>query len=460
MRSWLARYVVFPCHERLVRRATFRYLRELDEWQWLSPFDLRAVQQAKLVALLNHARQRTAFYRDRLSSAPADIKSLTTDRLLVDVPLLDKEQIRAHLDAMLWHEAPGGLFPAHTGGSSGEPLRFFLDRRRQAFDLAARLHTHRWFGVQPGDREVFLWGSPIEHRRTDGLRRLRDRLTNHLLLNAFDMSPARMDRYLDAMERFQPASLFGYPSSLALLAEHGLARKRRLKLRRLKAVFVTGEVCFPPHRAILKEYFSAPVADGYGSREAGFIAHECPQGSLHIMAGNCIVETVREGRPTRTGEAGEIVVTHLDGFGLPMIRYRTGDVGRLRSGRCACGRGLPLIDVVHGRVTDFLRLPDGTIRHALSIIYPLRETAGLRQFRVRQEADYSVIVQIVPHKMNGPSMAAEVARRVRPVVGEEIELRVEPVDFLPTEASGKYRYVISRAPEPKNPELAGAHSGD
>ncbi len=460
MRSWLARYFVFPWHERLVRRATFRYLRELDEWQWLSPLDLRAVQQEKLAALLDHARQRTAFYRDRLSATPEESEPRTTDKLLRAVPLLEKEEIRSHLDAMLWHDAPGGLFAAHTGGSSGEPLGFFLDRRRQGYDLAARLHTHRWFGVQPGDREVFLWGSPIELHRTDGLRRLRDRLTNHLLLNAFDMSPARMDRYLDAIERFQPASLFGYPSSLALLAEHGLAKERKLKLRALKAVFVTGEVCFPPHRAILTEYFSAPVADGYGSREAGFIAHECPRGSLHIIGGNCIVETVREGQPTPAGEPGEIVVTHLDGYGMPMIRYRTGDVGRLKPGRCACGRGLPLMDVVHGRVTDFLRLPDGTIRHALSIIYPLRETAGLRQFRVRQEADYSVIVQVVPRQMNGPSLAAEVARRVRPVVGEEVKLRVEPVDSLPAEASGKYRYVVSRAPEVNGPELVGTPSGD
>lgn len=459
MRSWLARYFVFPWHERLVRRATFRCLRSLDESQWFSPQELRDRQREKLAALMGHARRRTEFYRARLSRA-CQAPPPTADGLLRNAPLLDKETIRTNLSAMLWHEAPGGLYPAHTGGSSGEPLLFYLDRRRQAYDLAARLHTHRWFGVQPGDREVFLWGSPIEHRRTDGLRRLRDRLTNHLLLNAFDMSPARMDGYLDAIERFQPTCLFGYPSSLALLAEHGLSQGRRLALRGLKAVFVTGEVCFPPHRAILKEYFSAQVADGYGSREAGFIAHECPRGSMHIMAENCIVETVHEGRPTRAGEVGEIVVTHLDGYGMPMIRYRTGDVGRLKPGRCACGRGLPLMDVVHGRVTDFLRLPDGTIRHALSIIYPLRETAGLRQFRVRQEADYSVIVQVVPRQMNGPSLAAEVVRRVRPVVGEEINLRVEPVDSLPAEASGKYRYVVSRAPEVKGPELVGTPSGD
>lgn len=462
----LVRHVLYPLHEHLLGRPTLRFLRELEESQWLSPCQLRVIQLQKLRDLLQHAASNTTFYRERFRAASLDPQA---DDLLADItrlPLLDKAQIAASLSAMKWSQSPGGLTEAHTGGSSGEPLRFFVDRRRQAYDQAARLRAYRWFGVNLGSRELYLWGSPIESARSDRLRRWRDGLTNHRLLSAFNMSPQRMDAYLDALQRFQPACLYGYPSSLALLAEHAIARGRPLRLPKLKAIFVTGEVCYPHHRETLRSYFGVPVVSGYGSREAGFIAHECPAGNMHITAENVIVEVM----PARVGCAdhasasdarseeqpapptGEIVITHLDAYGMPLIRYRTGDVGRLKPGRCACGRGLPMLDVVAGRTTDFIHLPSGVIKHALSVIYPLRSMSGVRQFRVTQHADYSVKVQIVP-VCDDLISPARVARRLHPVLGEDIDIEVECVTHIPSAESGKYRYVISHVRPLRAPSI-------
>lgn len=475
----LVRHVLYPLHEALVGRPTMRHLRELEETQWLAPRELQAFQQTKLRALLRHADANTPFHRGRIRAASIALDFENIGDEWRRLPLLDKSEIRASLADMLWTAAPGGLVESHTGGSSGEPLRFFIDRRRQACDQAARFRAYRWFGVELGQRELYLWGSPVEHQRTDGLRRWRDRLTNHCLLDAFDMSPARMDEYLDNMQRFQPACLYGYPSSLTLLAEHARRCGRRLRLPNLRVIFVTGEVCFPHHRAALRDFFNVPVANGYGSREAGFIAHECPLGNMHITAENVVVEilgrsanashagSVMAGqamwRRITTGEpdpdrvqatadsTGEIVITHLDAFGMPLIRYRTGDIGRLKPGRCACGRGLPMLDVVEGRTTDFLYLPSGVIKHALAIIYPLRSLPGVGQFRVTQDADYSIKVHVVPVKDDGLT-PADIARRVHPVFGEEVDVDVECVDKLPAADSGKFRYVISHV-RPSVPTL-------
>jgi phenylacetate-CoA ligase len=360
------------------------------------------------------------------------------------LPLLSKEEIRSSTDDMLWHAAPGGLFRSNTGGSAGDPLIFYFDRRRQGYDQAARIRSRRWFDVDIGDREMYLWGSPIELARTDSVKRMRDALFNHRLLNAFNMSPRRMDEYLEEWDRFRPACLFGYPSSINLLVDHATSRGRKLALGKLKAVFVTGEVCYPHQRETIGSYFGVPVANGYGSREGGFIAHECPEGGMHITAESVIVEIVDTGgTPLPVGETGEIVVTHLDAYAMPFIRYRTGDVGRLKPGRCTCGRGLPLMDVVQGRATDFLYLPDGDIKHALSIIYPLREIAGVRQFRVVQHEDYSVTVDVVADDRGERITHEAVAQRVRPIVGEDAGLRVELVDRIASADSGKHRYVVS-----------------
>jgi len=445
--TFLARNCFLRSHERLLGRPTLAVCRELKDSQWLSPAEIGTLQRRKLIDLLCHAEAHSAFYRSRLGSVMASPRLEAGDplNLLPGIPLLTKQEIRASIDDLIWRDAPGGLIASSTGGSTGEPLQFYVDRRRQACDLAARLRSHEWFGVRPGDQEVFLWGSPIENRRSTRFRRLRDRLFNQRLLDAFDMSPVRMDRYLSELESFRPAALFGYPSSLALLADHARLRQRTLPLDGLRVVFVTGEVCDEPTRQRIQSYFQAPVANGYGSREAGFIAHECPQGALHVTAEQVIVEVVDErGSPLPAGETGELVVTHLESQAMPLIRYRTGDRGRRRAGRCRCGRGLPMLDVVEGRATDFLYLPDGTIRHALSLIYPLRERPEIKQFRVLQHDDYSVAVEVVADGAAQQTMREVITRDVRSVLACAVPIRVTFSDRIQPSPSGKYRYVESR----------------
>jgi len=295
---------------------------------------------------------------------------------------------------------------------------------------------------------LYVWGSPIERARRDRIKKFRDSLFNHQLLNAFDMSKSKMDAYVQEILRYKPACLFGYPSSLALLANHAMERGRDLTNANLRAVFVTGEICYAHQRKAISDAFGVPVADGYGSREAGFIAHQCPKGQMHITAENVVVEIVGgKGETLPIGDEGEIVVTHLDAYAMPFIRYRTGDVGSLKTQRCSCGRGLPVMNVVRGRTTDFLHRPDGTIMHALSIIYPLRELSGIRQFHVTQRKDYSVQIDVVVDDRVARITHESVARRVRPVLGDQIPFSISWVDEIANSISGKHRYVESHVEE-------------
>lgn len=449
----LRRHLFFAGHEAILRRSTLRFARELEASQWLSPVEIRELQRVKLSRLLRHAQEHVPFYRTRFAEVGFGVGGGDCLSELQRLPFLSKEEIREAGEEMVWRGASGGLTQRSTGGSTGEPLRFYLDRRRQAYDQAARMRSHRWFEVDLGECEVLLWGSPIELNGTDKVRGIRDRWMNQHMLNAFAMSESRMDQYMDEWDRLRPAALFGYPSSIALFAEHARARGRQLDRTRLRAVFVTGEVCYPQDRQDIEAFFGVPVADGYGSREAGFIAHQCEHGSMHVTAENVIVEILCEGQLAETGECGEIVVTHLDAYAMPFIRYRTGDVGRLLPGRCRCGRGLPLMDVVQGRSTDFLIMPDGTIKHALSIIYPLREMDGVDKFRVTQAENLGVTVEVVAARSACRLTVEGVERQVRPVVGDDVRLGVRFVDSIEDSASGKFRYVISHA---KRPQEAGA----
>ena len=192
--------------------------------------------------------------------------------------------------------------------------------------------------------------------------------------------------------------------------------------------------------------FGCAVANGYGAREAGFIAHECPQGGMHLSAEDVIVETVDgEGRAVPAGEPGEIVVTHLATRDFPFIRYRTGDVGVLDDGPCSCGRGLPLLREIQGRTTDFVVAADGTRVHGLALIYVLREETAIRAFRIEQESRRHTRVKLVADAETGDGLEERIRSGFRQRLGEDVEVSIERVAEIPPERSGKYRYVISHA---------------
>ena len=446
MNAKIVRHVLLPVHEACLKRTTFQCLRELEVSQWHSSEVIRDLQLQKLRNLLVHAVQNVPYYRDSLANFEIPQDGEVNLDFLQSVPILTKELIRKNLGDLTWKHAPGGLIRYTTGGSTGNPLIFYFDRRRQAYDQAARMRAHRWFGVDVGEREVYLWGSPIEMKRQDRLRVWRDRLTNHLLLNAFSMSEEDMAHYLDEMDRYQPIALYGYPSSMALLVRYAIAQGRRLKLNDMKTVFSTGESLDPAHKAVIEDYFGVPVANGYGSREGGFIGHECPAGSIHLTDENVICEILdKDGNAAAEGALGEIVVTHLDAYAMPFIRYRTGDIGRRSVESCRCGRQLSTLEIMAGRKTDFIVATDGTIKHGLALIYIMRETPGLREFRIVQQKNLDIDLLLVEANEMDRDQENRIRRQVGDQIGRGAQVRLHRVAHIPPDASGKYRHVISEA---------------
>jgi phenylacetate-CoA ligase len=301
--------------------------------------------------------------------------------------------------------------------------------------------------VEVGDREVYLWGAPVELNKTDRVKQIRDRLLNQLVLNAFEMSPASMDRYLDAIQAYQPRCIYGYASSVALLAAHARDRGFRFQLPSLRVVCTTGEPLFPHQRALIREVYGAPAANEFGSRDIGFTAHETPLGQMLLMSESILLEVLDEaGDEVPPGEAGEAVMTGLESFAQPFIRYRTGDVVRLSPEPCREGRGLHVIAEVAGRSTDFVVRPDGTIMHALAVIYVLRAVDGVGEFKVIQNAARDLEVLVVPNARWQEAGRAQIVAGLGGRMGEGVRIDVRLTEHIPPEASGKHRYVVSHVP--------------
>ncbi len=445
MKPWLVRRLIYPLHEKLLKRPTFDYLDSLEKSQWLDREALERLQMEKLRTLLRTAHAHTPWYRRLIEAAGIDLDGPMDLDVLRRLPTMDKATAREHGAEMVWHQVPGGAQPYNTGGSSGEPLRFYFGRWRQASDAAGRMRARRWWGVEVGDREVYLWGAPVELNKTDRIKTIRDRLFNQLVLNAFEMSRPAMDEYLEAIRAWRPACIYGYASSLALLATHARERKQRLKLPELKVVCTTGEPLYPHQREIIQAVFGVPAANEFGSRDIGFTAHETPDGEMLLMSESIILEVLdAEGRPVAPGQSGEAVMTALCSEAQPFVRYRTGDLVTLADHEDPGGRGLHVIETVAGRSTDFVVRPDGTIMHALAVIYEIRDKPGVAAFKFIQEDLHHSRVLVVPDERWRPGESEQaLVRDLKARLGEAVAVTIELVERIPVEASGKYRYVVS-----------------
>jgi phenylacetate-CoA ligase len=430
--------LLFPLHEQLKGHTTPAVLRCLEQSQWWDIGRLESLQLERLCSLAQHTQRHVRYYTRLFADIgfdPSDIQSLAD---LARLPFLAKADIRAHAEELKADDSQR-LTRFNTGGSSGEPLIFWIGKERVSRDVAAKWRATRWWDVDIGDPEVVVWGSPIELGAQDRLRALRDRVLRTKLLPAFEMSEPRLDEFVRQIRAMRPRMLFGYPSALSHIAWHADKSGQRMDDLGIRVAFVTSERLYDHQREQIAKTFGCRVANGYGGRDAGFIAHECPKGGMHIMAEDIIVETIDEkGHDVSPGQPGEIVITHLATREFPFIRYRTGDVGVLDGDTCPCGRGLPLLKEIQGRATDFVVTRDGTVMHGLALIYVVRDHPEVEQFKIIQESVERTRVLVVP----GPGYdhhTDEVIRTgLRRRLGSDVEVSVERVQAIPRETSGKY----------------------
>ncbi len=416
--------ILFPLHEAILGRKTFGCLKELERSQWFNEKELREYQFHKLRKLLSHCKQNVPYYRDLI-----DVNDLDQLR---ELPVLDKDGIRKNFDSLQAHNLKKDLIKMSTGGSTGQPLIFFVDKNRVSYDKALRLRNRQWWGIGAGDREAVIWGSPIELSQQDRLKRLRDSFFNSRLFSAFDMTEKTMARYTSEIIHHKPLHIFGYPSSIYLFAQ--FAQRNKIDLTRMgtKVVFTTGEVLYGFQRDLLQRTFGCPVANEYGARDVGFIAQECPKGSLHISE-NIFVET--------NGQQ-ELLLTNLDSYGMPFIRYRSGDIGSVSDSNCLCGRRLKILQRIEGRTNDMLVTKEGKTIHPAVMNHIFRDIEEVAGFQVIQKTRDCLVVNI--NKKGNFSASTE--QIIRSKIFEHmgaIRIHINYVEKITSEKSGKFRYIIS-----------------
>ena len=421
-----------------VRREWFiPYLAYLEESQYWSKTKIENLQIKKLNLILSHAKKNVKYYNEY---PDAEIKSLKD---IQEIPFLDKDDIRKNQDKLTWRNGINQRTKT-SGGSTGAPITILKDSSGMALELAATWRGYRWAGIQIGQRQARFWGVPRNFK--EKLRAsLIDFVCNRKRITAFNYDEKYFEKAFEDLEKFNPDYFYGYVSIIKEFC--AFLDKRGLRLScDLISVITTSEVLSTADRAFISRVLGTNVFDEYGCGEIGTIAHECEMGRLHLNSENIIVEVIDEnGNPQSEGVPGEIVVTDLTNFSMPMVRYRLKDWGVLSSDICECGRNLPILDNVFGRQYDTLRNSSGKRFHGEFFLYIAEDAKKMgyviNGIQFLQNASLDIEIRVVCEDSDFEGLHSHFKDRLRKDFDTNINISVIKVDKIERELSGKIRVV-------------------
>jgi len=416
----------------------------LRETQFWPPERIRQYQFEKLKRLLEHAYLHVPYYRrlfKECGAAPGDIATFEDFGRL---PVLTKEIIRGNTAAMVADNVPKGqLLPNSTGGSTGEPLHYFHDAQYVAWASAAMVRG--WYeiaGCRYGDRCALLWGALKDVKDDFSLReRIRDLLLEgQIKMNAFNLSDGRKMAFLRRCRLLRPRLLRGYFTAIKDFAL--FLDERGLKFPSLKGIILCAETVDEPSRAMIDRVFNARSYNLYGGREVSIVAMECTaRRGLHEVSENNYVEFEPIEVPGCPG-AGNLLLTNLNNYAMPFIRYRVGDIGIPGDGGvCECGRGLPRIARIIGRTTEVFSFYDGTKIAGEMFIHVMKDFP-LREYQFVQVSDAKVVLRMNRRDAADRELQSRIRGTYARYLPANVALEIEEVDRFERTPTGKFKFVF------------------
>ena len=395
--------------------------------------DILAFQKEQLAKLLRHAYQTTPYYRELLKTESSHISQ---------IPTLEKRNIREQLEQLCSEAVPQEQrIKNATGGSTGAPLTFYQDRNYWNQRNLSVYYFDRWAGWDFGESQLIIWGalSDVEDNQ-DWKHQLNNFWRNHHWLNGFHLTDAAMWATFRKMDRCHPETILAYPSSLyqfaTFLFENGLAPKWDLK-----GIITSAEMLHSHYRSLAETVFSTKVYNRYGGREVGLIAMECAVGRMHI---NCHDLYLEIDSPNPYATPGDILITQLNNYAMPFIRYRIGDIGRLSDEACSCGNQLPILAELLGRSTATFRTKTGTLIHGGYFTQQFYNVIGVDQFQLIQETLKHCVLKVVINAQWTEAARRYMIQKIQGALGADVIVTVKFVEEIPLPTSGKREFTISK----------------
>ncbi|MDG2050344.1 MAG: hypothetical protein P8M78_09295 [Myxococcota bacterium] len=405
---------------------------------------LESFRDRKLRFLIQQATARVPYYQSLFQEAGISPSAIQTAADLAELPVSSAQDYRERpLKETLAEGADlNQLFLRPTSGSSGRPFVVRRAAREEHLINAFRLRAHAQCGLRSGDLIAAVVFFSKSHQRGHWVGRLRQRLGIRRLAPVNCLASA--DQILDRLIALQPDVIQGFPGAITQAAQRALERGVEIRPRR---VICGGETVTPFRRRMMEQAFGCPVYSFYGAQEFNLLAWQCPDTqAFHICEDNVVLEVLRDGRPAEPGELGEVVATGLHSYQMPFIRYRIGDVVRQGDPQCGCGKPFATLQDIRGRRHDYFVWSDGALFHPDRVVVPIMEAeaAWFDQYQLIQETHQEVVLRISPSRPPTSRQLEHVDQLARAELPSDVVFRIELVEAVPPEPSGKQRYCVSR----------------
>lgn len=392
-------------------------------------------QESKLRRIVSHAYQAVPFYRELFNKHkvnPDDIQSMSD---LNKLPIITKNVLRRvpsdqRISRSFIHKP---LTKCFTGGSTGEPFTVYLSKEE------INRRTAHWFRI------FFLHGCNVFDKSAT-VAGMSGRVGTHWfnrlgLLRKIEVPfDCSMSDQVEIILNKKPEILVGYPSRLYLLAKY--IGDNHIRIETPKAIFSDSETLLPRMRKTTEEAFGVKVTNVYDSYEFGFTAWECEKHKgLHIDSDSQVVQIIKDNVELEDGQSGDIVVTDLDNYAMPLIRYEIGDIGTKSNRKCDCGIAFPLLESVQGRKWDFLLSPTGEEIAPLVVEQFVRRHEGILEYQVVQNSRGTLNVEIVASKDYDYDTDAQIQRQLKELYNFR-EIVIHHPSHIQRTKMGKLRCVI------------------
>ncbi|TET77421.1 MAG: phenylacetate--CoA ligase family protein [Candidatus Cloacimonadota bacterium] len=414
-------------------------LYKLRKDQWLPREKLEEIQVKRLRVLLRYAYENVKYYRklfDSVGVKPEDIKTVED---LSKIPITTKSQLQklSPDEIIAKGVEPEKCVKIRTSGSTGTPLDIILAKKEKQFFDIVWIRSFMENGLKFRDKKVTIWSIPNLSTRKYWFQHLGIMRREYICFYDDNSDP------LEALQKANPDIISSVPSILKLLAVK--LKKRKSINVQSRAIFSTSELLERETRELIESTFKVEVFDYYGSEELGCIGWECSEHKgYHLNIDTVVVQFIKNGAIVTPGERGELICTGLHSYAMPFIRYKIGDVGITSDKQCPCGRGLPLMEKLEGRSEDFIKLSNGKMIAPTTFFIIMRGLKGIKQYRIVQEEIDKLIIYLVKGNDFEPSIPEQIRERVKKCLQEDIHVKIDIVDSIPRDSSGKLRSVISK----------------
>lgn len=434
--------VTFKAKYHLFKKSSLETAKVLSAQQHLSADELSHLNWKKRKKILAYAFDFVPFYRHKYQSEGMTPEDIKTEKDFERIPILTKQEIRNNLEEMVSsHHNSKNLIEVSTGGSTGEPVKVYGDPNVNLDVFGWRMLN--WWGVDPSVNTALAYRS-VPQGRNKLLNKIMWFPTKRCFLDASYMTSNSIEKFLFEYDRNKPQLIIGYVGAVHALAMY--VTKNNISIPPPKAVWTTSAPLPEFQRQYMQEVFKAPVYSQYGSCETYWMAAECAQQrGMHIFSDVRHLEFVNaSGYKVADNNYGSIVVTDLENYACPIIRYKNGDRGRRKSSQCACGISLPLMDAVKGRETDSITMPNGdTISgEFLTTIFDDFPDV-VRAFQIKQSRDFLLELLFVPSESGFDISSVYIVRdRLLSMSNHQVNIKLTEVNEIAHDR-GKTKFILS-----------------